>query len=183
MTSLPFNIRHGEFLDVSGTPLRYDDVTLVPARVKLNGNSFSPVFPFSDWCELANHPIPEIVHREENAPWVLGRLIALFNSENTPEDERGEKTCLSAGFLAVLSTAEIAIPFECSDSYGRTSLFFSSEDPPTDEIQTQIANAFYKLLLDEPENLVDYENRMYHSLSGQWFAFGVSLGQPFMDAE
>lgn len=184
MTQLPFDIRHGQFEDVVGSPVSHDGVTFVPAHVKLNGTSFSPLFPFIDWCKSNEHPMPAIVHGDENAPWVLGRLMALFNAENTPEDERGEKSCLHASFLAVLNNQDnVAIPFECSDYYGRTSLYFSSEDSPSDEHQAIIANAYYRLLLDEPTNLVDYENRMYHSMSGEWIEFGVIHGEPYMDAD
>jgi len=184
MTKLPFNIQHGELLDVIGVPIRHNDITLVPACVKLNGTSFSPGSSLVDWCESNGQPIPAIVHGDENAPWVLGRLMALFNTENTPEDDRGEKSCLNASFLAVLHEPEgVAIPFDCFDYYGRTSLWFSSENPPSEEHQARIGDAFYGLLLDDPNSLVDYENRMYHSMSGTWVAFGVCYGEPYMDAE
>lgn len=77
----------------------------------------------------------------------------------------------------------IAIPFECADYYGRTALCFSTENPPSGKHQTRIANAYYNRLLGDPDNLVDYENRMYDSMSGEWIAFGVCHGQPYMDAE
>ncbi len=184
MSQLPFEIRHGQFLDVAGSPIRQDDVTLVPARVKLDGTSFSPVFNLVEWCKFQNIPLPRIAQGEENAPWVLGRLMALFNAENTPEAERGEKSCMNASFLAILNDENsIAIPFDCCDYYGRTSLYFSSENPPSREHQRRIADAYFRLLLKDPEDLVDYENRMFHSMSGQWVAFGVAHGEPYMDAE
>ncbi|NOZ41191.1 MAG: hypothetical protein GXP24_13345 [Planctomycetes bacterium] len=184
MPQLPFDIRHGEFVDVIGTPIRHNDITFVPAHVKLYGTSFSPVFPLIDWCKSNGISVPVIIHGDENAPWVLGRLMALFNTDNTPEDEHGEKSCLYASFLAVLHDDDnITIPFDCSDYYGRTSLYFSSENPPSDEHQARITDAYYKLLLDDANNLVDYKNRMFHSMSGEWVAFGVCHGEPYMDVE
>lgn len=59
MTQLPFDIRHGEFVDVIGTGIRHNHVTFVPAHVKLKGTCFSPVFPLVDWCN-SNEPIPAI---------------------------------------------------------------------------------------------------------------------------
>ena len=180
----PFEIRHGKFEDVIGAPISHNGVMFVPARVMLTGTSFSPSLPLIDWCQANNQPVPAIVRGDENAPWVLGRLMALFNANNTPENERGEKSCMYASFLAVLNNEDnIAIPFECADYYGRTSLFFSSEDSPSDEHQSIIADAYYRLLLDDPTHLVDYENRVYNSMSGKWFAFGVCHGEPYMDAD
>jgi hypothetical protein len=184
MAELPFDIRHGQFLDVIGPPVRKNDVSLVPARVKLNGTSLSPAFAFIDWCKSGGHDIPAIVHGDENAPWVLGRLMVLFNAENTPMEGRGEKSCVNASFLAIFQDNEnVAIPFDCVDYYGRTSLFFSSEDPPPHGLQSRIAEAYYQLLLESPDELVDYENRMYHAMAGAWVAFGVCHGEPYMDFE
>lgn len=184
MSQLPFEIRHGKFLDILGSPVRQGDVTLVPAHVKLNGTSLSPVFSFFEWCESTGHSIPLVVHGQENAPWVLGRLMAVFNTENTPEDDRSEKSCLNASFLAILhGDNEIAIPFDCSDYYGQTSIYFSSEDSPADEHQERIAKAYFELLLSDPDDLIDYDNKMYHSGAGVCIAFGILHGEPYIDAE
>jgi len=86
--------------------------------------------------------------------------------------------------LAVLLDDEnIAIPFDCSDYYGRASRYFSSEDPPSDKHQARIAAADYQLLLSDPGTLVDYKNRMHHSGSGTWVKFGICHGVPYLDAE
>jgi hypothetical protein len=82
VTQYLFTIRHGELLDVVGSPIRYSDVTIVPARVELYGTSFSPTFNFLDWCHGNVRKVPSIVHGDEIAAWVLGRLIALFNVES-----------------------------------------------------------------------------------------------------
>lgn len=184
MTELPFKIRHGLLLDVIGTPISHGAITFVPARVELEGTSFSPVFDLFDWCKSNGKSVPGVLHHGENAPWVLGRLMALFCTENTPQDDRCEKSCLETSFLAVLNNYDkVAIPFQCSDHYGRTSLFFSSQDQPSEKLQLLIASSFYEMLLSEPHNLVDYENRMYHDGAGGWLSFGIYRGEPYMEPD
>ena len=174
-------IRHGELLDVIGAPVRFGNCTFVPANVVLHGSAFSPQFDFVDWCALSAIAIPPIVNRDLNAPWVLGRLLALFDTENTPEDEREEKCCFHASFIAIAQEFEhVAAPFTASDVYGRTSLWFSDEGAPPQQLRTAIAHDFYNLILKQPESLVDYQNRMYHPGAGAWIDFGVDCGEPYM---
>jgi hypothetical protein len=182
MTSHPFDIRHGELIDVIGSPVRFEDVTFVPAATKLAGTSFSAQFNLLDWARDQNLRLPAIIRGDENAAWFLGRLMYLFNTANIAEDERMEKTCFDVSFVAVLHNASnVTVPFDCSDHYGRTSLMFSSDDEPPLELRTQIANAFYRLMLDEPGSLKDYDNRLLHSGAGIWIDFGVSCGEPYFD--
>jgi hypothetical protein len=182
MTSHPLNIRHGELIDVIGSPVRFEDVTFVPASTKLAGTSFSSQFNLIDWARDQNRKLPAIVRGDENAAWFLGRLMYLFNTANVAEDERIEKTCFDVSFVAVFHNASnIAVPFDCSDHYGRTSLMFSSDDEPSLELRTEIANAFYGLMLDAPDLLTDYDNRLFHSGAGVWIEFGVSHGEPYFD--
>jgi hypothetical protein len=177
-----FDIRHGELIDVIGSPVRFEDVTFVPASTRLIGTSFSAQFNLIDWAREQQRKLPAIVRGDENAAWFLGRLMYLFNTENVAEDERMEKTCFDVSFVAILSDASnIAVPFDCSDHYGRTSLMFSSDDEPPLELRSRIADAFYGLMLDEPDSLTDYDNRLFHSGAGFWIEFGVSHGEPYFD--
>ena len=181
MSNTRFNIRHGDFIDVEGPPQRFDEITFVPARVLLNGTSFSPVFKLQDCLAGVPALTRSLVHPGEEAPWVLGRLMRLFATPLIPDDERGEKTCFNASFLAVLHRHEnLAIPFECSDLYGQSSLIFSTDDPPELEIQSTIAMRFWQLLLADPTNVADYQGRMYHSGDGVWITFGIKNGESFM---
>lgn len=77
--------------------------------------------------------------------------------------------------------SNVAVPFDCSDHYGRTSLLFSSDDEPPSELRAEIADAFYGLMLHEPESVADYENRLFHSGAGFWIDFGISHGEPYFD--
>lgn len=182
MASYPFDIRHGELIDVIGSPVRFEDVTFVPASTKLAGMSFSAQFNLIDWALGQDRKLPAIVRGDENAVWFLGRLMYLFNTANAAEDERMEKTCFDVSFVAVLhNESNIAVPFDCSDRSGRTSLMFSSDDEPPLKLRTEIANAFYGLMLDEPNSLTDYDNRLFHSGAGCWIEFGVCQGEPYFD--
>ena len=181
MTS-PFELRFGTLVDVIGSPLPFQQVTFVPALIQLEGTRFSAQFKLVDWAHQQSRPLPAIVRGDENAAWLLGRLTYLFNTENIPEDERVEKTCFGVSFIAVLHHhGSVAIPFECSDHYGCTSLLFSSDGEPPLELRTAIADAFYGLMLDEPDSLTDYDDRMYHAGAGYWVEFGVSNGEPYFD--
>ncbi|WP_425618630.1 hypothetical protein NA78x_002339 [Anatilimnocola sp. NA78] len=181
MTHSAFEIRHGEFHDVIGPVRCWSEIAFVPARVTLHGSSFSSVFPLNEFTAGVSPATKALIRPGEDAPWVLGRLIRLFLTERIPEDQRSEKSCFFACFVAVMhQRGNLAIPFEVSDYYGRTSLMFSSEDAPSQELQAEIATAFWSLLMSEPAELEDYEDRMDHVGAGVWIRFGVENGEPFM---
>lgn len=182
MNNSQFLIRHGEFHDIAGRAARGDRITLLPARITLLGTSIASVHSLSDYLGSASAEERGIIDPDSNAPWVLGRLMYLFGTEVIPEEDRGEKSCLYASFVAVFHELQnLTVPFACSDYYASTSLQFSSEDPPSDAIQSAIADHFWSLLLASPQEVCDYQARIYHSGAGEWFDFGVSHGQPFID--
>ena len=175
-------IKYGELLDVIGAPLMFKDVTFLPAVASLSGSSFSGEFSFADWCRASSLKPPRIIRIMESAPWVLGRLMYLFNSANRGPDERLEKCCLYESFVAFFrEQGNLAVPFHVSDNYGETFLYFSSENGPPIETRSQIADAFYGLLLDDPNSVCNYKNRGFHSGMCEWFDFGVSNGEPYME--
>lgn len=178
------NIRHGQFHDVTGPAVKFNDVTFIPASIKLNGTMFDSVFELVDCVGDVPSTTLSLVGPGRDAPWVLGRLIRLFHVHPVSWEDRGEKSCLNEDFLAVLHNHGcIAVPFECRDYYGKTGLIFSSEDSPGDSLQAIIADAFWKLLFSNPTDIADYENKMYHSGAGVMFRFGVDDGEPFMEEE
>jgi len=181
MSQSVFNIRHGQFHDISGRTQRRNDISYVSARVTLTGTWFQASFDLVDTVTAMSNETMAIVHPGEDAPWVLGRLRRLFGTQQIPEEERPEKSFFYASFLAVFhSDDHLAIPFECRDYYGKSALTFSTDDPPAEEIQERIAKDFWGLLLEEPTELEDYEDKMYHSGAGVWIHFGVKDGEPFM---
>jgi len=184
MSQTNFNIRHGQFHDVDGHPQRYREIIFVPARVELTGTWFQFAFNLSETMTDLSPEARAIVPPVYDAPWVMGRLMRLFGTQQIPEEDRGEKACFYASFLAVLPERDnLAIPFECSDHYAKTALTFSTDDPPEKELQEAIAKNFWGLLLAEPTDVEDYEDRMYHSGAGIWIRFGIEDGEPFMIEE
>lgn len=181
MTRIRFHIRHGEFHDVTGSARKYDGVIFAPARVTLTGTMFDYVFPLADCLDEVFTATKTIVRFGADAPWVLGRLMHLFGIERLPAEDRGEKTCFYAAFLAVLPDRDnLAVPFECTDNYLESCLMFSSEDAPPQELQVRIAGAFWGLLLTDPDELKDYHERVLFRGEDIWIRFGVEQGEPFL---
>lgn len=182
-THLSFTVRFGELNEIEGLPHQSDLITFIPAQITLWGNCFESSFFLKD--HLADQPasIKTIIKPGQDAPWVLGRLIRLFRINRLPVDERPEKSCFVASFIALLHQEKvIGIPFECSDYYGKSSLTFSTDDPPQEEMKAQIANAFWKLLLEVPEEVEDYTDRMFHAGTGRWVQFGIKNGESFLES-
>ncbi len=90
-------------------------------------------------------------------------------------------TCFDFGFVAALQKQDaiLAVPFRCTTHYGRSCLGFSDETP--DELADKISGVFWSLLLEEPHDLADYDDSMFHAGIGVWIDYGVSLGRPYMD--
>ena len=100
----------------------------------------------------------------------------------TPEETETEKTFLYQGFVAVPDGAEEAIAFECSDYYGKTSLMFSA--PETDEdLKARIADAFWSVLLTDPDDLTDFRRRFDHIGAGVTLMYGCEKGEPYCEEE
>lgn len=181
MTESSFHIQHGQLHDVAGPARQHQGIIFVPARVTLTGAVFEYVFPLADCLEEVFAATRAILQPGADAPWVLGRLKRLFGIERLPIENRGKKTCFYAAFLAVLpERGNLAVPFECTDNYLETALMFSSENAPPQDLQETIARAFWGLLLTEPDELTDYNERMLFQGEGIWIRFGVEHGEPFL---
>lgn len=183
MSSLPgVQIVHGQLLDISGRPITFGNVMFLPAVVQLNGSDWTGEFPFDQWSQSSARKLPRIVRADQSAAWVLGRLMYLFDTPNSSSDQRIEKSCFCASFIAFFPELDNkAIPFCISDLYGSTYFYFSSDDAPPLELRRSVADQFYALLLDDPTSVLDYKNKVYHSGLGSWIDFGVSCGEPYMD--
>ncbi len=180
--SNPIKVMFGELLDIVGVPVSFNDTTFIPAVTSLTGSENSGQLPFSDWCKASSLKLPRIIRVDESAPWVFGRLMYLFNSPKAGPDERPEKCCIYESFVAFFrDEGNLAVPFHVSDNYGETFLYFSSENGPPEETRARIADAFYGLLIDDPTSVCNYKNRVYHSGYSEWFDFGVSCGEPYME--
>ena len=119
----------------------------------------------------------------DDCPWVRGRCERLFLVSPTTEEDRGEKCGFDAGFIAVCPQPDgklLGVPFICTDHYLRSGLMFSDEVDPA--LSNRIADAFWNLLLADPNDLPDYEDIVYHLGAGLLMKFGVENGQPFVEA-
>ncbi len=88
-----------------------------------------------------------------------------------------------AAFIAILpgdNGGLFGVPLECSDYYARSGLIFSSDNAPPEAVKDQIAEAFWVLLLLDPDDVADYRATMYHYGIGMMIEFGIESGQPFI---
>lgn len=177
------NVRHATLLNVYGRPAKFGNVTIVPAQVELEGRSFRSSFPLA---VVPASRIPAVLKRpianQYDVAWVRARLPHAFGV--WPEQSEIEKTLLCEGFVAVIQGQDEtegpieAIAFWCSDHYGKTSLIFS--DAEQDEVaKAAAADAFWSVLLSEPEMLEDFEATVRHLGAGVNLHFGCDNGQPF----
>ncbi len=166
----------GELQNVFGKPATHGDFTFVPAAVRLNGNGFSTDFHLRD--AVGERPpaiLARPIEQQYDAAWVRARWLRVF--QIAPELSEVEKSLLNVGLVAVAVGTSIGIPFVCADYYGRTGLMFSPDGPDQD-MQAKIAAAFWSLLLQSPNDLLDFEATVYHPGAGVWMRFGCEDGEP-----
>jgi hypothetical protein len=171
-------VRHATLLNVFGRAAKHGGFTIVPAEVDLEGRSFSPSFPLA---EIPLSRIPPIlrapVEKHFDVSWVRARLPHAFGI--SPEPSGAEKILIDVGFVAVLDGEGEGLAFRCSDYYGKTSLMFS--DAETNEAtKEKAANAFWDVLLSEPDMLEDFEARVPHLGASVMLHFGCENGEPFL---
>jgi hypothetical protein len=175
-------VRHAVLEDVLGSAKTFGGVSFVPAVVRLDGTSFSTSFPLR---EIDRAKVPPIlrapIDNGYDVSWVYARMPNAFGIE--PEQSGTEKTLLEEGFVAVIAGQKDGIAFICTDYYGKTSLMFSDDE--TDErSKAKVAEAFWGLLLTEPEALTDFEASVMHMGASVYLNFGCKDGEPiFCESE
>ncbi len=173
MASQLLQVRHARLLDVEGAAVQSAEWRIVPARLELAGSGFSPAYPLKE----SKPPLPACLriclHEDLDVAWVRARVPRLFGITPLPSD--GEKNHLWVSFAAIRPGDREAIAFECGDYYGTTSLYFSELE--TDEsAKASVACAFWSALLADPDDLADFEGRLYHIGAGVWLHFGCRNG-------
>jgi hypothetical protein len=148
----------------------------------MEGTLFHPKYPFVNFLEASpmDDRLAHLLEKKLDAIWVRARLKAIFGVDSAPEGVRIEKSFSSFFVLATAETpsnASIKIPFECSDHYGRTSLFFSPNEVDS-SLTESVATSFWQLVTDEV-TLSDFEDKAFHLGVGVWMYFGCKDGQPF----
>jgi hypothetical protein len=170
-------VRNAKLHDVVGRPAKQAGFTIIPAQLDLDGTMFQPSFHLR---ELPSGLIPPVlrvpIEQQFDVAWVRARLSVVFGF--TPEPSEMEKTFLQQAFVAVPEGSDEGIAFECSDYYGKTSLTFSQAEAD-EALKTRVADAFWRLLLSEPEALAEFTGRSYHDGAGVWLHYGCENGEPF----
>jgi hypothetical protein len=167
-------IQFGKLHNAFGKTAEFGHVSFVPAEIDLNGNGFSKDYELSE--SASAHPPAVLLDALEHgydAAWVRARLPNVFGF--IPSLSEVEKSLLDVGFVAVINGEEFGYPFICSDYYGRTRLMFSPEGPDRNK-QSIIAKAFWSLLLDDPDTISDFKERVYHPGASIWMLFGCTDG-------
>lgn len=173
------DVRFGTLGNVYGVPASRDGITLMPADVALAGSAFSMSFELADHLgELPPAILRLPVKERFDVAWVRARIPSVFGFE--PDAAGVEKALLYAGFVAVTEDRSAAYPFVCVDRYGRSALMFSDEGPE-DSITQAIAAAFWETLLESPEELTDFEERVYHPGASIWLTYGCKFGHLYCD--
>jgi hypothetical protein len=173
------DVRFGTVGNVYGVPASRDGFTFLPADVSLAGSSFSLSFELAEYLDEPPPPVLRLPVKESfDAAWVRARIPNVFGFE--PEAAGVEKALLFAGFVAVTPDRSTAYPFVCIDRYGRSALMFSDEGPE-EEVKRSIAAAFWETLLDSPEELTDFEERVYHPGASIWLTYGCKFGHLYCD--
>lgn len=173
-------IRFGTLKDVLGQAVAHHGIRFVPAKVDFSGYENGPTL--ADAAAASDASVRAVVNPGEDAPWVSGRIQRVFLQRQIPEEDRGEKCCMWFTFLAVTIDGDsaVAIPFVCSDHYGKSLLLFGDVPAPDAATMQTIADAFWSLLLENPNDLIDYVDRMEHPGAGVTIEFGIEDGAPFM---
>jgi hypothetical protein len=166
-------------LNVYGTPTHSGGYTFMPADVELEGSSFNIDYRL---CEHFADGVPPVLRHAVNqgidAAWVRARIPECFGF--TPEPAEIEKSLLYIGFAAVGQDRSVCYPFLCTDQYGKSALMFSDKGPEED-VKRTIADAFWKALVQDPDDLADFEERVYHPGAMVWLNFGCRSGRVYCD--
>lgn len=176
------SVVHGQIDDVFGD-VRWDgDIGLVNAAVSLSGNGYSLEFPLAEFDELTLSPFVSVpVENGWEAVWLFGRIKALFG-DWIELDDGGEKSIMHIGFAAYLKASDQWIPFMLTDHYLRGYLCFS-ETLTDDSIKRRVAASLYRLLLTDPEDVVDFWFRKVHSGAPVTMVGGITDGELQYDEE
>lgn len=151
----------------------------MPAYVELDGDSFRLCYRLSDHLGSQVPPVLRYpVKQGFDAAWVSARIPSLFGF--TPEPAEVEKALLYVGFAAVPTDGAICYPFLCSDHYGKSALMFSDAGPE-ETVKQSIATAFWEALVQEPDDITDFEQRVYHPGAMVWLTYGCDSGRVYCD--
>lgn len=179
-----FRIQHGTLIDVTGRPVRAQEVTFVPAEVVLAGENVYVSHPLKDYMAGCQAEAKLMIKPHEDSPWTLGRILFLFGSHLLDDinEFRSELRLFYQSFIVVFHEMDnLSIPFCCLDDFCESYLMFSSEESLSTDMKDRIAKSFWTLLLPGPTDVEEYECGMLHSKIGNGrIRFGVAGGETFV---
>lgn len=178
-----FVLQHGTLMGVHGLPVKSGGWTILGAAVALDGSSFSLGHALEDHLRPpAKVPVPLRAALKEgfDAAWVRARIPRLFGF--TPDYAEGDKSVFFEGFVAVTPDLAVGYPFVFTDYYACSRLMFSDEGP-ADEIKAEIAAAFWSALLDDADDLEDFEIEIHHFPWPGTMVLGCSAGRVYQELD
>ncbi len=166
-------IRFGTFSAALGRKAERGGFTFIACAGEPTGTSFEQAHRLENHVDVKNAPrsLKRVLAAGSDAAWVRARLPRVF--DYAVGDPEIEKTLFWETFVAVRK--DDAIMFTCADYYGRTGLAFAEKLEA--KTKAEIAKAFWDLLLAEPDDLADYELRMFHLGAGVWLDYGCEDGE------
>jgi hypothetical protein len=153
-------IRFAQLVRVYGRLSKKEDYTFCPADLEIDDEPKSLqdyTFFLADYAESSSSTaLRNAIRGRYDVSWTFARILRVFFIEPEP----AEYGCvLYQGFVAVPDGHATGYPFRCCDLAGRSHLQFSVEEPD-DENCRRIAGAFWRMLLDAPDDLQDFERRV-----------------------
>jgi hypothetical protein len=185
---------------------RYADILIGPVRAR-HGVALAAVAPLkTDGCgsfrhgaAFADHPwlkelAPQVwrwARRQQDAPWVRGRLERLFRVPAAAAADQGEKCCFNHYLAAAVPNDDgsfTTVVFICCDYYGASEILFEEPAPHAEpriapDVRRRLAAALWDLVLEDPADVPEYTDRLCHAGAGVWIRFGIRRGRPFMIEE
>ncbi len=94
-------VRFGELDDVIGPARRFDDISIVPARVQLTGSMLTNGPHLDQYLQAhdLSANIKALIRPGEDAPWACGRIQRVFSLPQLPEEERTKNHAWVLAFL------------------------------------------------------------------------------------
>jgi hypothetical protein len=175
------DIKPGIIVNVIGRPARAGGFTFTPAVIDTGGETFRPA---SFLNALPADRVPSVlrvpIEQNYDAAWVRARLPGAFGI--LPGQPEMEKVLLGVSFVAVRDGAGEGTAFDLTDYDGKSALTFG-ESESDDPLKQAIADAFWSLLLSAPEELADFQARVFRSAENAWATFGCEDGQSYFTQE
>ena len=177
MASINFGDRL-RLLDVVGHAVTRDGLTFVHAVLWTADDWEGSGVPLTDYSTaylpLGFQPGEFNLLESTNAIWVRARLPMVFGFAPPTSKRATRRQFLDVGFIAYLPDQEPRfIPFVCTDIELNAELRFNRSLDRN--IRDRIAEAFWYLLVDAPENLATFRDRLWtfdgHGYSSMMYGY------------